>query len=82
MAGAPILIAGKAMDMPDQVKSAIKNVMQTEGTLDAEQSEQFLSLLEDQGRLQQETWWGIIPKSTEGIRDYGLDKTDDVVSNQ
>lgn len=56
MAGAPILIAGKAMDMPDQVKSAIKNVMQTEGTLDAEQSEQFLSLLEDQGRLQQETW--------------------------
>jgi len=30
--------------------------MISEGGFDGEQADQFLSLLEDQGRLQQETW--------------------------
>ena len=56
MSGAPILIAGKAQDMPDMVKDAIKEVFVSEGGFDKEQAEQFLNLLEEQGRLQQETW--------------------------
>ena len=56
MAGAPILIAGKAQDMPDMVKEAIKGVIVKAGGFDEEQAEQFLTLLQEQGRLQQETW--------------------------
>ena len=56
MAGGIILIAGKAQDMPEQVKEAIVECFMERGGFDRDMATTFLNTLEDQGRLQQETW--------------------------
>ena len=59
MSGAVVLIAGKAQDMPDQVKEALIDAFEKHGQqygMDRESGKQLLEVLEEQGRLQQETW--------------------------
>ena len=56
---AVVLIAGKAQDMPDQVKEALIDAFEKHGQqygMDRESRKQLLEVLEEQGRLQQETW--------------------------
>merc|ERR1719447_1141597 len=54
MGGGIILIAGKAQDMPDQVKEALVECFMERGGFDSDMAKTFLNTLEDQGRLQQE----------------------------
>lgn len=56
MRGCIILIAGKSKDMPDGVKNAIKMVIAKSANMTGEQANAFLSMLQDQGRLQLECW--------------------------
>lgn len=59
MSGAVVLIAGKAQDMPDQVKEALIDAFEKHGQqygMDRDSGKQLLDVLEEQGRLQQETW--------------------------
>lgn len=56
MRGCIILIAGKSKDMPDGVKNAIKMVIAKSANMTSEQATAFLSMLQDQGRLQLECW--------------------------
>ncbi|MEQ2167034.1 hypothetical protein GOODEAATRI_000087, partial [Goodea atripinnis] len=49
-------IAGNAKQMPAAVCDALKEVLQQEGGVSAEEAEQMLAAMEKTGRLQSETW--------------------------
>jgi sulfite reductase alpha subunit-like flavoprotein len=54
--GGVILIAGKAQDMPDQVKDALVDCFIEKYELEKDDAISLIETLEQQGRLQQETW--------------------------
>lgn len=54
--GAYILISGSAGKMPEAIRHAIAKAAVEEGGLSTEQAERFVTLLSNQGRLQEECW--------------------------
>lgn len=54
--GAYILISGSAGKMPEAIRQALGQAAVEEGGLSAEQAERFVTLLSNQGRLQEECW--------------------------
>lgn len=51
-----LFLCSNAKEMPASVSDALKEVLQQEGGLSAEEAQQMFAVMESTGRLQSETW--------------------------
>lgn len=49
-------VAGRAKQMPDQVRQSLKNSLMNQGQLDEKTAEEYLTKMELENRYQTETW--------------------------